>query len=614
MTSSLNLGSLFGEIQCKLEKSITSMLNDVHLKNSEYKELHDNIMSLPVVAKLFDENKMLREKLAEYENKKICLEVVEKDIPINTKKIIYTNSGESMITDDLCNCDLCPNIVNCLRQNIFILTRGDDEEMVLCVDCFEEQKIRLKTDHWKSDDFSEAETSDVESDSDSSEEEEEEVEKSKRLASAQYRDRAEKVVLESLPFTLCNNRDCSRYPPDWDFDEDTEDTYNVGQWQKCNICDGYFNDDRCEDILYIEEEPNNQKAGCNLCGKVKNIVRMKGTGKYICGNTCDEEEEVEEEEPSGEEEVEEEEPSGEEEVEEEEPSGEEEVEEPSGEEELEKTFTLCENMDCERYPPDWDTEQDTEETYQEDQWKKCCLCDGYFNDDGMGDILYVQEEPNNQEAGCSLCGKTKDIVQMKGTGQYICGNACDESDEEEDEGDGARFGDIINNDEEEADEEEPSGDEEEEVENVEELSGEEDKVICELCNIKLTMDDIIELDRETEQSKEIFCLCENCLQDKADHLRGEGWNVDEFFEEEEAEPSGEEEEEEAEPSGEEEEEEAEPSGEEEEEDDDEEVEEIMIKQKMYYTNDVDHGSIYEDDDGEVGKKVGIFNNGNAIFN
>jgi hypothetical protein len=76
MTSSLNLGSLFGEIQCKLEKSITSMLNDVHLKNSEYKELHDNIMSLPVVAKLVDENKMLREKLSEYENKKICLEVV----------------------------------------------------------------------------------------------------------------------------------------------------------------------------------------------------------------------------------------------------------------------------------------------------------------------------------------------------------------------------------------------------------------------------------------------------------------------------------------------------------------------------------------------------------
>jgi len=94
---------------------------------------------------------------------------------------------------------------------------------------------------------------------------------------------------------------------------------------------------------------------------------------------------------------------------------------------------LCENMDCERYPPDWDFEEDTEDTYQEDQWKKCCLCDGYFNDDGMGDILFVQEEPNNQEAECDLCGKTEDIVQMKGSGQYLCGNACDESDESDDE-------------------------------------------------------------------------------------------------------------------------------------------------------------------------------------
>ena len=94
---------------------------------------------------------------------------------------------------------------------------------------------------------------------------------------------------------------------------------------------------------------------------------------------------------------------------------------------------MCENRDCERYPPDWDFEEDTEDTYQEDQWKKCCLCDGYFNDDGMGDILFVQEEPNNQEAGCSLCGKEEDVVQMKGSGQYLCGNACDESDEDEDD-------------------------------------------------------------------------------------------------------------------------------------------------------------------------------------
>ena len=95
---------------------------------------------------------------------------------------------------------------------------------------------------------------------------------------------------------------------------------------------------------------------------------------------------------------------------------------------------LCVNMDCVRYPPDWDFEGgDTEETYQEDQWKKCNKCDGYYNDDGLGDILFVQEDPNNEEAECDLCGKTEDIVQMKGTGQYLCGNACDEEEEEEEE-------------------------------------------------------------------------------------------------------------------------------------------------------------------------------------
>ena len=95
---------------------------------------------------------------------------------------------------------------------------------------------------------------------------------------------------------------------------------------------------------------------------------------------------------------------------------------------------LCKNMDCERYPPDWDFEEDTEENYEDgQQWVKCNLCDGYFNDDGMGDILFIEEEPNNQQAECSLCGKSEDIVQMKGTGQFLCGNACDEEEEEEED-------------------------------------------------------------------------------------------------------------------------------------------------------------------------------------
>ena len=31
----------------------------------------------------------------------------------------------------------------------------------------------------------------------------------------------------------------------------------------------------------------------------------------------------------------------------------------------EETYKLCENVECERYPPDWDLEEDTEDTYQE---------------------------------------------------------------------------------------------------------------------------------------------------------------------------------------------------------------------------------------------------------
>ena len=45
----------------------------------------------------------------------------------------------------------------------------------------------------------------------------------------------------------------------------------------------------------------------------------------------------------------------------------------------------------------------------------------------------MQEEPYNQEAECDLCGKTENIVQMKGSGQYLCQNTCDESDDEDDD-------------------------------------------------------------------------------------------------------------------------------------------------------------------------------------
>ena len=41
--------------------------------------------------------------------------------------------------------------------------------------------------------------------------------------------------------------------------------------------------------------------------------------------------------------------------------------------EEEEVVELCENMDCERYPPDWDFESDTPETYEEGQWVKCAI-------------------------------------------------------------------------------------------------------------------------------------------------------------------------------------------------------------------------------------------------
>jgi len=98
----------------------------------------------------------------------------------------------------------------------------------------------------------------------------------------------------------------------------------------------------------------------------------------------------------------------------------------------EEEYILCKNMNCERFPPDWDEKEDTIDNYQGSQWQKCSICIGYFNDDGLCDILFIEEEPNNYNHSCDLCGKTKNIVQMKGTGQYICGNACDESDNESD--------------------------------------------------------------------------------------------------------------------------------------------------------------------------------------
>ena len=75
-----------------------------------------------------------------------------------------------------------------------------------------------------------------------------------------------------------------------------------------------------------------------------------------------------------------------------------------------KKIKLCKNQDCSEEPTD--------------ESEKCKICDGYFIDDGLNDIYFLEE--NGESGECSLCGKTENICIMKGSGQEICIDACDE--------------------------------------------------------------------------------------------------------------------------------------------------------------------------------------------
>ena len=86
---------------------------------------------------------------------------------------------------------------------------------------------------------------------------------------------------------------------------------------------------------------------------------------------------------------------------------------------------LCVNMDCERYPPDWDFEEDTEDTYQVGQWQKCCLCDGYFDDDGLGDILFIESTISKGKGTLNMTGNLGKVMKESATIalEYIKSNA-----------------------------------------------------------------------------------------------------------------------------------------------------------------------------------------------
>ena len=209
----------------------------------------------------------------------------------------------------------------------------------------------------------------------------------------------------------------------------------------------------------------------------------------------------------------------------------------------ENEVELCKNTDCVAELDDENIE-------------KCNICDGYYKDDGLNDILFIEEEPNNTKGTCDLCKNTDNIVQMKNTGQYICQNACDEEEDEQEED---RFwteiekGDFVKKEEEAEVEAEEEAEEEAEAEEEEE--------------------------QEEEEQEEV--------------------------EEEEVEEAEEEAEEEVE--------EAEEEVEEEEEEDGE-VFDIIINGKHYYVDDEINGNVYEFlEDEDVGDCIGKMVKGKLIL-
>ena len=151
----------------------------------------------------------------------------------------------------------------------------------------------------------------------------------------------------------------------------------------------YYQEYKCNTCNY---QTHNDDPDCSSCEKTSCMYAV----------TKDEEEDEEEEE------------------EEEEEDEEEDEEENEDEEDEDEEEELCKNEDC---------SAEKNDEYDE----KCNICPGYYKDDGLNDILFIKEEPNNKKASCDLCKETDNIVQMKGTGQYICQNACDEQEAQEEE-------------------------------------------------------------------------------------------------------------------------------------------------------------------------------------
>ncbi len=238
--------------------------------------------------------------------------------------------------------------------------------------------------------------------------------------------------------------------------------------------------------------------------------------------------------------------------------------------------SLCKNQDCSPI-------RDTKFT------EKCSICSGYFADDGSNDIYFLNE--NGSVGSCDLCKKTQNVCIMKGTGQCVCVNACDEEEEEEEVEEQSADEQSADEEEEAEDEEEElSADEEEEAEDEEEELSADEEDQSPTFPVKIIVN---KLDKEEDNLEEV----EEEEEPSADQeeVETETEEVDESEDEEEEQSADKEEEE--------------PSADQE----DGEVIEIEIDGKTYYCESEENGNIYEDDNGEVGNIVGEIKDGEATF-
>jgi len=216
MASSLNLSEIFNDVQKKLEHNIANMLNDVRSQNNEYKELHDNIMGLPFVVKLVEENKMLKKKLEQYETKRICLEVQEKPIAAREPdKFVYTDDGETILLakNNIVSANDCEGSVK--KETAYNEVSSEDEEEEADASDAEEASAEEEEEE---DEEEEADASDAEEASAEEEEEEasaeEEEEDEEEEAPDENEEEVEEIMIDKKMYYTTNAQNGYIYADD----------------------------------------------------------------------------------------------------------------------------------------------------------------------------------------------------------------------------------------------------------------------------------------------------------------------------------------------------------------------------------------------------------------